>query len=115
MDFLASGCQLGLLSREHPCSVTQLHPTLSNPMDCGPPGSSVHRLLQARILEWVAISSSRGSSQSRDPSPALVGQFFTTKPSGKHQQQIGKIEEMEAEAFVLLDFPLWCYKWAAVS
>ena len=36
MDFLASGCQLGLLSREHPCSVAQLRLTLSNPMDCGP-------------------------------------------------------------------------------
>ena len=37
-------------------------PTLSNPMDCGPPGSSVHRVPQARILEWVAIPFSRGSS-----------------------------------------------------
>ena len=36
-----------------------------NPMDCSLPGSSVHRVSQARILEWVAISSSRGSSQSR--------------------------------------------------
>ena len=37
-------------------------PTLCGPMDCSPPGSSVHGILQARILEWVAISSSRGSS-----------------------------------------------------
>ena len=36
------------------------------PMDCGPPGSSVHGVLQARILEWVVISFSRGSSQPRD-------------------------------------------------
>ena len=36
------------------------------PIDWSPPGSSVHRILQARILEWVAISFSRGSSQSRD-------------------------------------------------
>ena len=35
-------------------------------MDCGPPGSSVHGILQARILEWVALSSSKGSSQPRD-------------------------------------------------
>ena len=35
-------------------------------MDCSPPSSSVHRILQARILEWIAISSSRGSSQLRD-------------------------------------------------
>ena len=40
--------------------------TLCNPMDYSPPGSSVHRTLQARILEWVAISFSRGSSQLRD-------------------------------------------------
>ena len=38
---------------------------LSNPMDYSPPGSSVHWILQARILEWLAISSSRGSSRSR--------------------------------------------------
>ena len=41
-------------------------PTLCNPMDCSPPGSSVHGFLQARILEWVAIAFSRGSSQPRD-------------------------------------------------
>ena len=41
-------------------------PTLCDPMDYGPLGSSVHGLLQAKILEWVAISSSRGSFQSRD-------------------------------------------------
>ena len=38
----------------------QLCPALCDPMDCSPPGSSVHRILQARILEWVAVSSSRG-------------------------------------------------------
>ena len=37
-----------------------------DPMDCSPPGSSVHRVSQASILEWVAISSSRGSSRPRD-------------------------------------------------
>ena len=41
-------------------------PNLSNPMDCSPPVSSVHGILQARILEWIAISFSRGSSQPRD-------------------------------------------------
>ena len=40
--------------------------TLCYPMDCSLPGSSVHGVLQERILEWVAMSSSRGSSQSRD-------------------------------------------------
>ena len=50
-----------------PCAKSlQSCPTLCNPMDCGPPGSSVHGILQARILEWVAISSSRGSSWPKD-------------------------------------------------
>ena len=48
------------------CSVTQSHPILHDPMDCSPPGFYVHGILQARILERVAISSSRGSSQPRD-------------------------------------------------
>ena len=61
--------------------VTQSCPTLCNPMDCSPPDSSVHGIFQAEILEWAAISSSRGSSRARDwtlLSPALAGGFFTT-------------------------------------
>ena len=46
--------------------VTQSCPTLCNSINCSPPGSSVHGIFQARILEWVAISFSRGSSQPRD-------------------------------------------------
>ena len=42
--------------------VAQLCPTLCNPVDCSPPVSSIHGILLARILEWVAISFSRGSS-----------------------------------------------------
>ena len=45
--------------------VTQSCPTLCDPTDCSPPGSSVCRILQARILEWVAMPSSRGSSRPR--------------------------------------------------
>ena len=48
------------------CSVAQSCQTLCNTMDCNPPGSSVHGIFQARILDQVAISSSRGSSQPRD-------------------------------------------------
>ena len=44
------------------CSVVQLCPTLCDPMDCSPPGSSAHRIFQARILENIAISYSRESS-----------------------------------------------------
>ena len=59
----------------------QSYLTLCNCVDCSPPGSSVHGILQARILEWVAMPSSRGSSRLRiEPvclmSPALAGGFF---------------------------------------
>ena len=47
-------------------SVAESCPTLWDPMDCSPPGSSVHGIFQARILEWVAFSFSRGSSRPRD-------------------------------------------------
>ena len=47
-------------------SVTQSCPPLCDPMDCSPPGSSVHGILQARILEWVATAFSRGPSWPRD-------------------------------------------------
>ena len=59
--------------------VTQLCLTLCHPMDCSLPGSSVHGILQARILEWVAISFSRGSSQPRDKTQVscIAGSFFT--------------------------------------
>ena len=48
--------------------VSQSCLTLCNPMDCSPPGSSVHRILQLRIVEWVTMPSSRGSSWPRDQS-----------------------------------------------
>ena len=48
------------------CLVTQLYPTLCHPMDCSTPAFPVQGILQARILEWVAIPSSRGSSQFKD-------------------------------------------------
>ena len=56
------------------------HVWLCSPMDCSPPGSSVHGILQARLLEWVAISFSRGSSQPRDRTwvARIVCRFFTS-------------------------------------
>ena len=61
--------------------------TLCDPMDCSPPGSSVRGIFQARILEWVAMPFSRGSSQPRDlprslMSPVLADGFFTTSGEG---------------------------------
>ena len=59
--------------------LAQLYPTLWNSMGCSPPGSSVHGILQARILGWVAIPFSRGSSQPRDQTwvSCIAGRFFT--------------------------------------
>ena len=62
--------------------------TLCNPMDCSPLGSSVHGILQARILEWVAICSSGdlphpGFEPVSPVAPALAGEFFTIEPPGK--------------------------------
>ena len=56
-----------------------------DPVDCSPPGSSVHSISKARILEWVAISFSRGSSQPSDQIcvSCIAGRFFTTEPPGK--------------------------------
>ena len=48
------------------CTVAQSCPTLCNPVDCSPPGSSVHGIFPARILEWVIVSYSRRSSPSRN-------------------------------------------------
>ena len=61
----------------HVC-VAQSCPTLCHPMDCSLPGSPVHGILQARILEWVAISFSRGSFQPRDQTQVscIAGRFF---------------------------------------
>ena len=79
--FPTQGSNLGLLHRELRVLATgpprkslndfrcvlvpQLCPTLCDPMDCSPQGSSVHGILEARILEWVSVPFSRGSSQLR--------------------------------------------------
>ena len=81
------------LAKCHPCACMhakslQLCPPLFDPMDCSLPGSSGHEILQARILEWVAISFPIASSQPKiEPeslaSPPLAGRFFTSKTPGK--------------------------------
>ena len=56
-------------------------PNSCDPIDCSPPGSSVHGILQAGILEWVAISFSRVSSRPTDPTwvSCIAGRFFTNR------------------------------------
>ena len=66
----------------------QSYPTLCNPIDVSLPGSPVPGILQAGILEWVAIPFSRGSSQPRDQIrifcvSCITGRFFTSEPSGQ--------------------------------
>ena len=62
-------------SKKVKVSITQSYPTLYTPMDCCLPGFSVHGIHQVRILEWVAIPFSRGSSQLRDQTQVSCSQF----------------------------------------
>ena len=68
-----------LVKRKMKVLAAQLCPTLCDPVDCNPPGSFVHRILQAMILERVAISFSRGSSQPRDRTwvSCIASRLFT--------------------------------------
>ena len=68
----------------------QLYLTLCDPVDCSPPSSSVHGIVQARILEWVTMTSCRVPYQPRDQnsiscSSYIAGGFFTIEPPGKPQ------------------------------
>ena len=66
------------------CMYDQSYLTLCDPVDCCPPASSAHRIFQARVLEWVAISYSRGSSQPKDQTQiSCIGRRFL--PLGKPQ------------------------------
>ena len=83
------------------CPVAQscLCPTLSDPMHCSLPDSSVHGILQTRILEWVAISYSRGSSQPRDWTwvSHIAGRFFTIWATREAQFWYTKLEKLSIE------------------
>ena len=74
--------------------VTQSCPTLCNLMDCSPPASSVHGILQASILEWVAMTSSRGSSQHRGQTRVFctAGRFFTMWTTRKAWRRSKKVK-----------------------
>ena len=88
-------------------SVTQSCLTLCNPMDCCPPGSSVHGILQARILEWVAIPFSRGSSRPWNRTwVSCTADSFPSEPPGK--QLVSWLVVFEcAGSLVLREGPLW--------
>ena len=72
-----------------PAKSLQSCPILCDPMNCSLPGSSVHGILQVRLLEWVAMPSSRGSSWPRDQtqiscSCCIAGRFFTVWATNKY-------------------------------
>ena len=85
--------------------VAQSCPTLCNPMDCSPPGSLVHGIFQAWILEWVDVSFSRGSSWPRDRTPVsrIVGRRFTIwatrEAHQKHRRVVVSFKRTSVEIF----------------
>ena len=100
--------------------VTQSCPALWDPMECSLPGSSVHGLLQARILKWVAIPFSRVSSQPRDQTQVscIADRFFTSWATSEAQDNITKKQKKKkitASSFILTSLPenfpflaIWC-------
>ena len=94
------------------CSVIQLCPTLCDPMDCSPPGSSVHGILQARILEWVAIPFSRGSSWPRNQTwvswVSCIGMWILYHCATWETQLVTIKSAMEETELVYS--VLWCWR-----
>ena len=84
--------------------VAQSYLTPSDTMDCSPPGSSVCGILQARILEWIAIPFSRGSSQPRDRTlvSCIIGRFFTIQATWEANEAQSLLE---VESFTILNPP----------
>ena len=80
--------------RKKESEVVQSCPTLWNHVDSLKPGSSIHEIFQARVLEWVAISFSRGSSRPgiEPSSPALQADALPSEPPGKPREAKGKGE-----------------------
>ena len=90
--------------------LAQSCPTLCDPVDCSPPGSSFHGILKARILEWIAISFSRGSSQPRDRTRVsrMTGRCFILWAIREHMNWLIKVSKIVWS----LTFPkqvVWCH------
>ena len=83
------------------CVCVLSHIQLWDPMDCSPPGSSVHGILQARILQWVAIPFSRASSRPRDRSQVscIAGRFFPLSHQGSPKL---------SHRYVYIGKSIWC-------
>ena len=80
--------------------------TFCDPMDCSPPGSSIHGIFHARILEWITIPFSRGSSRLRDQTwvPRIAGKFFTIWATRKPKEDL-------VEHFSWHDYKPWLCFW----
>ena len=93
--------------------------TLGNPMDYSLPGSSSHGILQARILEWVAIPSSRGSFQPRDQTQVSASQAdsLLSEPPGKPSFFIWTGVKKKSELHLVTDIKLCLImaKWTPIS
>ena len=87
---LSDWAELNWSSSESESEFAQSCLTLCNPMDCSLPGSSLHGIFQARVLEWVAISFSRGSSPSRDRTwvSTFQADALTSEPPGKPELKL---------------------------
>ena len=80
---LRTSCKMNTISPLLESEVAQSCPTLRDPMDCSLPGSSVHGIFLARVLEWIAMPSSKRSFQSKDRTHVfcisfIVGRFLST-------------------------------------
>ena len=104
MQFLINHhlCHNVLVSQPWPCEAAQSCPTLRDSMDCNLPGSSVHGILQARVLEWVAISFPRRSSQPRDGTPVscTAGRRFTVWAIWYHRLSENGINGLSKITFI---------------
>ena len=87
----------------HACQTTQSCTNLCHTVDCSPPGSSVHGILRAGLLEWVAISFSRGSSQPRDRT--YVSHFLCQQAGSLPPASPGKHPSSVVFVFILLTGP----------
>ena len=92
------------------CLVTKSCLTLLDPVDCSPPGSSVHGISQARMLEWITVSFSKGSSRARDQTHVfcLAGGFFTTEPPEKPTLALQRIYFIRILTTVMLSYAELC-------
>ena len=106
------------------CLFAKFSLTLCDPMDCNPPGSSVHGISQARILEWVALSSARGSSWSRNQTYITylalqvdylpLNYLATDYPSVKHIVRAHMISFYLSITFLIFISTLYIAEWLYV-